>query len=245
MFHPWSHIGAPWSPALLSHVPGPSLSTIQDQLRYEKNSYLEERSWAPVFNIVSLKYMQYPNIFHPYLLLVFKQMNIAGNCWLRLPQSNLLGQSQSLGQILPSFQQNYCLVLITDYTFLTSEVYFLQNNGKCCHPTICLCIILKNLWISLALPRGQSLLTMTWLSDIGTTTVSEHFQVFFGCSLTLPHSTSFLPKISLTLGLPYNIPPNNSGSSPYLACCSNPLQLCLVLELFLCSHEFLGVGIRP
>lgn len=56
---------------------------------------LEERSWAPVFNIVSLKYMQYPNIFHPYLLLVFKQMSIAGNCWLRLPQSNLLGQSQS------------------------------------------------------------------------------------------------------------------------------------------------------
>ena len=118
-------------------------------------------------------------------------------------------------------------MLITDYTFLISEVYFLQNNGKCCHPTICLCIILKNLWISLALPRGQILLTMTWLSDIGTTTVSEHFQVFFGCSLTLPHSTSFLPKFSLTLGLPYNIPPNNSGSSPYLACCSNPLQLSL------------------
>lgn len=182
---PRGHIGAPWSPALLSHVPGPSLSTIQDQLCYEKNSYLEERSWAPVFNIVSLKYMQYPNIFHPYLLLVFKQMSIAGNCWLRLPQSNLLGQ------ILPSFQQNYCLVLITDYTFLTSEVYFLQNNGKCCHPTICLCIILKNLWISLALPRGQILLTMTWLSDIGTTTVSEYFQVFFGCSLTLPQPPFF------------------------------------------------------
>ena len=94
---PGATLGPPWSLALLSHVPGPSLSTIQDQLRYEKNSYLEERSWAPVFNIVSLKYMQYPNIFHPYLLLVFKQLSTAGNCWLRLPQSNLLGQSQSSG----------------------------------------------------------------------------------------------------------------------------------------------------